>query len=591
VKLRQTLAALLAAVMLLCGLLNTTQPAAASQERNPEIVASLNTINTWRGWLGIAPLTISPALQKAAEAHVEYYRLNYGDSSLAGMGLHYETKGKPGFTGEDFQDRADAAGYKGWVNENAGLSGSMVWSTKWFIGTIGHRLTLLDPRYTEIGLAAVNQGDVRFEIIDLGAPKWDDTAQPTWAAWPPAGATGVGLSFEGEAPNPFPGASYPVGYPITLKYFGSGDLTLTAATISVDGKAVRSFSEIGTGWLSRKTIELCAQAPLTPGTTYAIHIEGTANDQPFTKDWDFTTSSGNDELALAGVGTLPPAPVAPTPSPLPSPEPVTPSIPATTNLPAGVGQAEPVIQSLWLETDGPVANEQVERSWLWGPDTWLDTRETSLESADGTRQVYYFDKARMEVNSSDSDQSTYVTAGLLVRDMIVGRIQVGVDAYQDYVSADVPLAGDEKQFNPDAPTYASLKGVASIVPGREVPQRTGANITEVIARDGSLTTDASLDGMAAYGSYEPSLGHNIASVFDTYLASLAGDWQMSVGLPLTEPYWVRTNLKGSPTWVLVQAFERRVLTWTPTNRPEWQVEMGNVGRSYYAWRYRETPPE
>jgi hypothetical protein len=594
VKLRQTLAAVLTAVMLLSGLINTAQPAAASQERNPDIMTSLNLINMWRGWLGIAPLTISPSLQKAAEAHVEYYRLNVGDPSLAGMGLHYETKGKPGFTGEDFQDRADAAGYKGWVNENAGLSGSMVSSTKWFIGTIGHRLTLLDPRYTEVGLAAVNQGDTRFEIIDLGAPKWDDMAEPTWAAWPPAGATGVGLSFDGEAPNPFPSASYPVGYPITLKYFGPGELSLASATLSVNGAAIPSFAEIGTGWLSRQTIELCAQAPLTPDTTYTVHIEGTANGQPFTKDWSFTTSSGDDELALAGAGT-PPAPVAPTPTPTPAPtpvpEPVVPAVPVDANLPSGVGQANPVIQSLWLETDGPVADEKVARSWLWGPDTWLDTRETSLESADGTRQVYYFDKARMEVNSSDRDQSTYVTAGLLVRDMIVGRIQVGVDEYEDYVSADVPLAGDEKQFNPDAPTYMSLKGVASIVPGREVPQRRGAAVVEVIAQDGTVTTNSSLDGMAAYGSYASTLGHNIASVFDTYLASLAGDWQMSVGLPLTEPYWVQANLKGSPTWVLVQAFERRVLTWTPINRPEWQVEMGNVGRSYYAWRYRESPPE
>ena len=39
--------------------------------------------------------------------------------------------------------------------------------------------------------------------------------------------------------------------------------------------------------------------------------------------------------------------------------------------------------------------------------------------------------------------------------------------------------------------------------------------------------------------------------------------------------------------VLVQAFERRVLTFTPTNSPAFQVEMGNVGQHYYRWRYTD----
>ena len=43
--------------------------------------------------------------------------------------------------------------------------------------------------------------------------------------------------------------------------------------------------------------------------------------------------------------------------------------------------------------------------------------------------------------------------------------------------------------------------------------------------------------------------------------------------------------RASPTDVLIQAFERRVLTYTPANPRAFQVEMGNVGRHYYDWRY------
>ena len=42
--------------------------------------------------------------------------------------------------------------------------------------------------------------------------------------------------------------------------------------------------------------------------------------------------------------------------------------------------------------------------------------------------------------------------------------------------------------------------------------------------------------------------------------------------------------------VLVQPFQRRVLTYSPDNPSGWQVEMGNVGRHYYLWRYGEDLP-
>ena len=42
---------------------------------------------------------------------------------------------------------------------------------------------------------------------------------------------------------------------------------------------------------------------------------------------------------------------------------------------------------------------------------------------------------------------------------------------------------------------------------------------------------------------------------------------------------------GVSKLVLVQVFERRVLTYTPDNPDGWKVEAGNVGLQYYEWRY------
>jgi predicted secreted Zn-dependent protease len=59
----------------------------------------------------------------------------------------------------------------------------------------------------------------------------------------------------------------------------------------------------------------------------------------------------------------------------------------------------------------------------------------------------------------------------------------------------------------------------------------------------------------------------------------------ATGYPLTEPYWTNVLVGGVQEQVLVQVFERRVLTFTPSNPDGWKVEAGNVGLHYYQWRY------
>ncbi len=59
----------------------------------------------------------------------------------------------------------------------------------------------------------------------------------------------------------------------------------------------------------------------------------------------------------------------------------------------------------------------------------------------------------------------------------------------------------------------------------------------------------------------------------------------TAGRPLTEPYWARVPVAHVMQDVLIQAFERRVLTYTPANPADWQVEWGNAGQQYMQWRY------
>lgn len=68
-------------------------------------------------------------------------------------------------------------------------------------------------------------------------------------------------------------------------------------------------------------------------------------------------------------------------------------------------------------------------------------------------------------------------------------------------------------------------------------------------------------------------------------ASLFQNPCYTTGFATTEAYWTPAKVGGVTKWVLVQAFERRVLTFTPDNPDGWKVDAGNVGQHYYQWRY------
>ncbi|HEY7908685.1 MAG TPA: CAP domain-containing protein, partial [Thermomicrobiales bacterium] len=190
-------ASLMGVALLLCGLMLPlcTVVQAATSDLETQRAAALARINQWRAAIGVAPITRHPALDQSAQAHALYYKLNGGSG---GVSIHDEQPGLPGFTGADFMDRAQAAGYPSRnVNENMGLTGDQLTSLDWYINTINHRLTLLDPRYIHIGFGVVND-TVKVDVIDVGTPDWSTTATPTWEQWPPDGGTGVGTSFDGE---------------------------------------------------------------------------------------------------------------------------------------------------------------------------------------------------------------------------------------------------------------------------------------------------------------------------------------------------------------------------------------------------------
>ncbi|KPL81172.1 PPC domain-containing protein [Herpetosiphon geysericola] len=257
--------------------------------------------------------------------------------------------------------------------------------------------------------------------------------------------------------------------------------------------------------------------------------------------------------------------------------------------------ADPAFNKVWSHADAPVASGQAVRSWLWGPNSGQARAEVYDQSPGGLRQVQYFDKSRMEISDFESDRQSqwFVTNGLLAKELIQGQIQIGDSNYVQRTPAQINIAGDLGDAS--APTYASFSNLLGAT-----NDRTGKFADQQLARSGKVSAYAgNLNDAAKLVHYVPETGHNIPSAFWNFvnrqgLVNQNGkvqegqvmDWVFALGYPISEAYWAKVYVGGVEQTVLVQAFERRVLTYTPSNPADWQVEMGNVGQHYEQWRYR-----
>lgn len=256
------------------------------------------------------------------------------------------------------------------------------------------------------------------------------------------------------------------------------------------------------------------------------------------------------------------------------------------------------IVDTWARTDAPVAAKDVNRTWMWGPAPFTETMPEHYDEADGGhRTVVYFDKSRMEVTHPDSDPNSiwYVTNGLLSEEMITGNIQVGDNDFVPYTPAQVNVAGD-----PDdtlGPTYATFKPLLGAT-----PIHAGWKVTQTLDRAGHV---GNRDDLGQFGVTAailvPQTNHTVASVFWDFMNSsglvyengkevqdhLFANPFYATGYPITESYWSQVKVGGIVKDVLMQCFERRCLTYTPSNPDGWKVEAGNVGQHYYRWRYGE----
>jgi len=380
---------------------------------------------------------------------------------------------------------------------------------------------------------------------------------------------------------------------------------LTAATTF--GAASLVF---GAAALAQVQTPMVGTFQATTATTTETVVGGTASAIATGTIVSGTVSPGSTETS--GIGTVSPGTTGTAVSTAVGTSVVVPTIPVPTSVyvAGGTGKfpfASPDFQRVWERTDRLLNEGKVKRTYFWGPgpnSVGLSEAYAEAPGGGGLRLVQYFDKSRMEINNPGGNRNDpfFVTNGLLTVELISGRIQVGNNTFANFHPACIPMSGDFGDTQ--APTYQAFAKVSSVESGNNPSaDRRGQKIMETIDRNGNTGTDASkgTDPKVEITAFFTETKHNVPKVFLDFLnqvgpvyntngsvsnARLIDPLTFVTGLPISEAFWAKATIQGQTRDVLIQAFQRRALTYVPTNDPSFQVEMANIGQHYFDWRYR-----
>lgn len=309
-----------AAVLILLAVLGWSAPESALRAESATACYSQLKAARARAKLPAVSSSRLPALASAAQRHATY-RVAADAAGLPDQSAHYETAGRPHYTGVRPWDRTAKAGLKpgSWRQQNedlttavnipaAALQGVQSW-----IDAPYHRFPILDANMRDVGcaVASLDQGGTLFaaEVLEMAQPY---TAKPAKAItpYPAAGQSGVPTAFNRllENPRPFPTATAAaVGYVVSVQAAGYQAMrvsrfalyrgkTAVPVYLGVRYAGATSMKKWVDGQLPTTAAMLAARAPLAARTTYTAKVAGAVRATPsgawtsFTRTWSFTTA-------------------------------------------------------------------------------------------------------------------------------------------------------------------------------------------------------------------------------------------------------------------------------------------------------------
>lgn len=256
----------------------------------------LNWINYRRAQIGIPTVSHNALIDKAAQAHSDYQRIN--DTVT-----HDESAGKQGFTGVSLLDRLKAAGYTlsgnyaygEVISATSNTSGSYM--AEELITAIYHRFVIFEPRFKEIGTgASVNATGYAYFTADFASSNGlgPGIGSGKIVVWPFSGQTGVTTNFFSDYESPDPVANInEVGYPISVHADIGAKVVVSSFSVRPHGGSDLNVKLLMSGSESNATSSTAAAIiPLTvlkSATTYDVSFAGTVDGISVSKTWSFTT--------------------------------------------------------------------------------------------------------------------------------------------------------------------------------------------------------------------------------------------------------------------------------------------------------------
>ncbi|MDB5798360.1 MAG: hypothetical protein JWP36_2262 [Paucimonas sp.] len=251
--------------------------------------------NYRRQQIGLPPLTRNPLLDRAAQAHSDYQKLN-------NVITHEETPGAPGFTGAELGQRIAAAGYN--FSARRFAYGEVISATSSTLGfaaaedlitAIYHRFVIFEPTFSEVGggTASVSGGYTYFTANMTANGLTQSLGRGGFVTFPTPGQQHVPANFfsDREIPDPVPERNE-VGFPISVHADIASVLNVTAFTVRPRGGAlldVKLLTHASDADTPMSTAALVPLAPLAPATIFDVHFSGTIDGVAVSRNWSFTT--------------------------------------------------------------------------------------------------------------------------------------------------------------------------------------------------------------------------------------------------------------------------------------------------------------
>jgi uncharacterized protein YkwD len=239
--------------------------------------------NQFRYAIGSPTVPSDPRLVQAAQNHANY-------NSANGILGHFETAGRPYYTGYSPRDRLIAQGWTTSFVSEVATGGSELGGVRQLWDAPYHRLGMMHPNATSIGWG---HSELNGRQNNVGDIVYNFGIRPVEFVRSPAHMqTNIPTSWSGqESPSPVPaGTSGPYGYPIMVVYSAGQNVQFRAAELVAPNGTQLPF------YVAPQQFEydyqvIIPQKPLAVNTTYHVRFDITVAGTWLTNQWDFSTGS------------------------------------------------------------------------------------------------------------------------------------------------------------------------------------------------------------------------------------------------------------------------------------------------------------